>query len=429
MKEFGLVLRNATIIIGSRIEQRNIGIRKGIIEEISQERLMSLYSIDCKGKFLLPGLIDCHVHFRVPGMEQKEDWQTGSSAALAGGVTTVFDMPNTNPALTTIELLEQKKAIVEQDSKCNFAFHFGAANNNLAELEKLEKRMGIVSIKVFLGSSTGDLLVTDENTLKKIFAVAKAKDLPVCVHAEDEATIQKNIAEAKSKGWNSAEYHAQIRSNEAEAIAIERALRLQEEIGNRLHICHVSTAQGIELIEKTKQKTREVTCEVAPHHLFLTEHETKILGNFGKVNPPLRSEEDRDALWKAINKGVVDCIATDHAPHTVEEKLQDYWNAPAGLPGVETMLPLLLNACASEKISLQQIQKLCSENPAKLFGLPNVGAIRRGCRADLVLVSLEGETTIKNDCLKSKCKWSPFNERVLKGKIEKVFLAGKEVEL
>jgi len=427
MKEFGLVLRNATILVGNRVEERNIGISKGVIEEISSARLVSLYSIDCKGKFLIPGLIDCHVHFRVPGMEQKEDWVSGSEAALSGGITTVIDMPNTNPALTTIELLNQKKAIAEQDSKCNFAFHFGAANSNIAELEKLEKAMGIVSIKVFMGSSTGDLLVTDESILRNIFAVAKKKDLPVCVHAEDEETIRKNAAEARAKGWNSAEQHAQIRSSEAEAIAIEKALRLQGEIGNRLHVCHVSTKAGIELVTQAKQHSALVSCEVTPHHLFMTEYDAKVLGNFAKVNPPLRSEEDRAALWNAINHGVVDCIATDHAPHTVEEKQQDYWNAPAGLPGVETMLPLLLNAAAGEKISLQQIQKLCCENPAKIFGLPNCGTIRKGNRADLVLLDLNGETTIKNDSIKSKCGWSPFNGWTLKGKIENVFLAGKKV--
>lgn len=428
MKDFGLVLRNATILVGNRFEERNIGISNGIIQEISTERLASINSIDCNAFFLLPGLVDCHVHFRVPGMEQKEDWPHGSLAALAGGVTTVIDMPNTNPALTTTELLKQKKAIVERDSKCNFAFHFGAANNNLAELEKIEKSMGVVSIKVFLGASTGNLLITDEEILKKIFAIAKQKDLPVCVHAEDETTIQKNIVEAKAKAWNSVEYHSRIRSSEAEAIAIEKALRLEEEIGNRLHVCHVSTKTGIELVEKAKQHSSLVSCEVAPHHLFLTEYDAKVLGNFAKVNPPLRSEEDRAALWNAIQKGVVDCVASDHAPHTVEEKQQDYWSAPAGLPGTETMLPLLLNAAASDKISLQQIQKLCCENPAKIFGLPKIGAIKKGYRADLMLFSLNKETIIKNDSIKSKCGWSPFNEWKLKGKIEKVFFGGKTIE-
>ncbi|MDD5148790.1 MAG: dihydroorotase family protein [Candidatus ainarchaeum sp.] len=425
-KEFDLVLKNCLAVQKGQAFKRNIGIKAGKIEKISLdiEKLNSVKVIDCKGSFLIPGLIDSHVHFRFPGMAHKEDWKSATRAAIAGGVTTVLDMPNTIPPLTSRHLLQEKTAGVKADALCNFGFHFGATTDNESEL----KRLGWVpSIKVFMGSSTGSLLVKEEKNLERIFKIANKKDFLVTVHAEDEDIIQENLKRAKWDGKNNAKFHNEIRSPAAERVAVEKALRLQKKIGNKIHFLHVSTEDGLGLIADAKKERQGVSCEVTPHHLFLSEEDIGKLGNFGKMNPPLRSRQDQNALWKGIGKGIVDCIGTDHAPHTLEEKQKPYFDAPSGVPGVETMLPLLLDSVAKDRLSIAKLTELCCENPARIFGLKGKGAVREGFDADLALVCLEGTTVIKNENLQTKCRWSPFNEARLQGKIEKVFIAGKGV--
>ncbi|MBN1941019.1 MAG: dihydroorotase family protein, partial [Candidatus Diapherotrites archaeon] len=403
---FDLVLKNALICQKGHFLKRNIGIRNTEIAEVSESEMLGSHTIDCKQNFLIPGLIDSHVHFRYPGMAHKEDWGHATKAALAGGVTTVLDMPNTIPALTNRELLQEKKGIVKKEARCNFGFHFGATTDNSGELRRVE---GIASIKVFMGSSTGSLLINDDSKLEEIFRIAKEREIIVTVHAEDENTIRASIERAKREGKDSAKAHNDARPPIAERIAVEKALELQKKIGNSIHFLHVSTEDAIELIAEAKKQRQGISCEVTPHHLFLCEDDLEKLGNFGKMNPPLRSAQDRKALWKAIGNNVVDTIGTDHAPHLQEEKKVAYWDAPSGVPGIETMLPLLLNAAAEERITLTKIIELCSTNPARIFKIPNKGQVREGFDADLALVSLEGGTTIKNEDLKTKCKWSPFN--------------------
>ena len=415
------VLENALVFIGGKLLPKSVLVRNGKIAAIEQTA-QAQKRIDCKGKILLPGLIDAHVHFRVPGGEHKEDWNTGSSAAVAGGVSTVIDMPNNNPSCTTREALEQKNKIAQVDSKCNFAFHFGASNDNMEELQAVQ---GIASFKVFLGASTGNLLVTDENILRKIFSIAKQRGIIVTVHAEDEDIIRQNTAMAKEKGWNHARYHSKIRTCEAEAKAIEKALRLQAEIGNRLHVLHVSSAAGLELIKEAKETREGITCETAPHYLFLNEEATEKLGNFAKMNPSLKGKEDVKALWKGIRQGVIDLVATDHAPHTKEEKEKPYWDAPSGIPGIETMLPLLLDTVNKEKIELRSVVELCCTNPAKLYGFESKGEIKTGNDADLTLIDLQKQQTIKNGCLFTKCNWSPFATWGLRGMPVQTIVAGK----
>jgi dihydroorotase len=415
------VLENALVFIGGKLLPKSVLVKQGKIAAIEQTA-HAPKRIDCKGKILLPGLIDAHVHFRVPGAEHKEDWKTGSSAAVAGGVTTVIDMPNNNPSCTTREVLEQKNNIAQADSKCNFTFHFGASNDNMQELQAVE---GIASFKVFLGASTGNLLVTDENILRKIFSIAKQRGIIVTVHAEDEEIIKENTVIAKENGWNHARYHSKIRTCEAEAKAIEKALHLQAEIGNRLHVLHVSSAQGLELIKEAKETREGITCETAPHYLFLNEEATEKLGNFAKMNPSLKGKEDVKTLWKGIRQGVIDLIATDHAPHTIEEKEKSYWEAPSGIPGIETMLPLLLDAVNKEKIELKKVVELCCINPAKLYGFESRGEIKVGKDADLALINLQKKQAIKNGRLKTKCNWSPFSTWELQGCVERVFVSGK----
>jgi dihydroorotase len=421
-----LLLDNCLVLISNKLLPRQLLIEGGKITQIVElnASLPSLKRIDCKGKILMPGLIDAHVHFRCPGAEHKEDWQSGSKAAVAGGVTTVIDMPNNNPSCTTQERLDEKKRIAKKDSICNYAFHFGASNDNLENLKNID---GAAAFKVFLGSSTGNLLVTDGEKLAKIFKVAKLRDAVVLVHAEAEDVIKKNTEIAKSENWNHAKYHSKIRTNEAESKAISRALKIQEGIGNKLHICHISTKEGLELVRQAKKEGRPITCEVTPHHLFMDESVTETLGNFAKMNPSLKSKEDVEALWVGINDRTIDLVATDHAPHTRAEKEKPYWEAPSGVPGIETMLPLLLNAVNKEMLSLQRVAELCCSNPVKLYELEGRGKIKVGMDADLVLIDLEKETVVKNGSLQTKCNWSPFATWKLKGAVEKVFVSGKEV--
>lgn len=338
--------------------------------------------VDGTGKYLLPGAIDAHVHFRDPGSPEKEDWASGSAAALAGGVTTVLDMPNTNPATITVEALEAKRAVAAAKSLVRFGLFFGATRDNLEEMRRAEN---ICGIKIYMGSSTGNLLLDDPAVWKEVFKIAKEKNVPVVVHAETESMIQ-----------------AGKRDCECARVATEAAIALREKVGNRLHIAHVSCKQELELIRA--HKCPELTCEVTPHHLLFTEADRK--DAFLKMNPPLRSQADQDALWEGLRDGTIDCIATDHAPHTNEEKQKSMEEAPAGVPGVEFMLPLMLNAVNQGKLSLEQVVALTSENPARIFGIESVG---------WVLVNMDLGKVIGQGDIRSKCGWSPYESRNIKG--------------
>ena len=423
VKTFQLVLKNVLPIRKGQFFKRNIGISHGKILRVSEEEMHGEKVIDCGQQMLLPGLIDSHVHFRYPGQTQKEDWAHATRAALAGGVTTVLDMPNTMPPTTNRQLLEEKHAHAKQEALCNFGLHFGATADNSGELKRLQ---GAASIKVFMGSSTGSLLIKDLKVLERIFSIAKTKGMVVTVHAEDEEIVQLNSNKIKQENKNNAKHHNEARPPIAERRAVENALELQKKIGNKIHFLHISTEEALTLIGEAKKQRQGISCEVTPHHLFLREEDTEALGNFGKMNPPLRSKTDQKALWQGISSGIVDCIGTDHAPHTIEEKEKEYFDAPSGVPGIETMLPLLLDAVANERLSMANLAELCSANPARIFSIPEKGIIQEGFDADLVLVNLTGETTIINELLETKCKWSPFNKWKLKGKIERVFISGKE---
>ena len=374
--------------------------------------------LDCTGKWVLPGLIDCHVHFRVPGAEHKEDWKTGSIAAAHGGITTVMDMPNTNPPTTTIGALEQKTAIAQRDSVVRFALHFGASNGNISEAESAK---GIRSIKMYMGSSTGNLLVESEAEWKKWFGLCARRNLVMVVHAEHEPRIKAN---SERFPRDSAKMHNKIRDSEVEETAVRNAIRIAMETGSRLHVAHLSSELGLEAVREAKEESGRITCEVCPHHLFLSENDIERLGNFGKMNPPLRSKEDAKALWKGLNDGTIDCISTDHAPHTIEEKNQAYGKAPSGVPGVETMLPLLLDAVSEERIGLETIVRCCCENPARIFGFNDRARLEEGFLGDAVIVDPEEEWAIKGSELLSKCGWTPFEGISVKGRVEKTIVGG-----
>jgi len=417
-----LQILNGKIFFNGKLIQKNLFLEEGKISEITSKKMPAEETINAKGKIILPGAIDCHVHFREPGMTHKGDWSSESRAAACGGITTVIEMPNTIPATSTVEALKEKKEIAGKKSYCNYGIHFGAEKENLSEIEKAK---GIASIKVFMGASTGNLLIEDAETLEKVFMAAKKLNRIVTLHAEEEQIIRENTEKAKRNGWNSVKYHNKIRSSEAEVKAIKKALELQERIGNKMHFCHVSTAQGMKLIDKAKKQSKKISCEVAPHHLFLHEGKLKELKNYGKMNPPLREKKDCAALWKALDAGTVDLIATDHAPHTREEKEKDYWSAPSGVTGVETMLPLMLNAVNEKKISLQRMMELTAQNPCKVYGIKSKGFIAKGFDADLIVVDLKKEQKIKGEELKCKCGWSPFEGIKLKACVEKTIIGGE----
>ncbi len=416
-----LLIKNARILENNRLVKKNVFCEKGkitqILEPSSKEKMQASKVFDAKQKILLPAGIDVHVHFREPGMEKKATWKTESKAALAGGIGTVLDMPNTLPPTFTVELLEQKKLIAEKNSLVNFGFHFGAENLN--EIKKAKTN----SIKIFMGKSTGNIF-SEEKKIEEVFLAAKEMNLVCVLHAEDEKIIEENLRKAKERKQNNVRFHNLIRSEKAELTAIKNALKLQEKTGNKIHFAHVSSAKGMKEILKAKKKSGNISCEVSPHHLFLNELDLKKLGNFGKMNPPLRTKKDNEFLLNALKKGLIDVVATDHAPHTKKEKLKDYFNAPSGVTGVQTVLALLLNEFGEKGIPL--IQKVLCENPAKIFGIKNKGKIIEGFDADFTLIDFT-ENTIKDKNMFYKCKWTPFNGKIVKGKVHATILRGNVV--
>ncbi len=417
-----LLIKNCKVVVGNDFLDRNIlidsdsGKISGIA--VAAELKDADEVIDAKGNFALPGAIDAHVHCREPGLTRKEDFLTASKAAAAGGVTTMVDMPNNKPATTTIALLEEKRELAAGKCIVNYGFNIGATADNLDEIRKAKN---IAAVKVYMGSSTGNLLVTDEKVLNEIFAAGKI----VAVHAENEEMIKNNNELFRNSGSNNAaELHLKIRNNIAAAKEVERAIRIAKQRGTKLHICHASTNEEMNIIAAAKKSYSRLSCEVTPHHLFLTAETARELGNYAKVNPPLRTREDAAALWNAIASGVVNMVATDHAPHTRGEKEQGYWDAPSGMPGLQTMVPLLLDSVNKGRLTLQQMVKLTSENPAAVFGIKGKGKVAAGNDADLTIVDMHKEKTIKNGDMLTKCGWTPFDGWKVKGAVAATIVNG-----
>ena len=367
-----LLIKNGKIYQNGTLARKNIFIKKDKIVKITSRELKSDKVIDAKNKIIIPGLIDGHVHFREPGLTHKEDFLTGSMAAAAGGITTILDMPNTIPPTTNLQRLEEKRKLARK-SIVNYGFHFGSANDNIAEIEKVK---GVASVKIYMDHTTGDLKLDDHNALKKIFSSNKT----ITVHGENENIL--------------------------------KALEFIQHGGSHVHFCHVSSKEELHYAKGKKIKN-PVSVEVCPHHLFLTAKDLNELGNLGEMKPGLKTKDDQKALWEGIHNGKVNTIATDHAPHTKEEKMQA--NYPYGVPGCETMLPLLLDSVNNQKITLKKIIELCCENPAKIFKIKNKGFIKEGFDADLAIIDLNLEKKVNNDELFTKCKWSPFDGWKLKG--------------
>jgi len=369
-----IIIKNCKILVNGKEFVKQIVVNDGKISKITSMDYNIITEketkvIDAQGMYAIPGVIDPHVHFREPGMEHKEDFFTGGKAAVKGGVTTIIDMPNTIPPTIDVEALDNKRELAK---KCvaNYGFHFGASVDD--NVEEIKKVTNVASTKVFMNVSTGKMLVENNMLLEKIFEASKL----VSVHAEGEM--------------------------------VAKAIGINKKVGHGLYLCHISQKSEVDEIRKAKEdKEHPVYMEVTPHHLFLTEKDTD---KYVTMKPGLKSQEDQDELWKAIADGVVDTIGTDHAPHTKEEKDE---KETYGVPGVETELPLLLNAVNEGRISLQKVVELCCEGPARVFGIKNKGKLLEGYDADIVLIDINKEDTVKEVC--SKCKWSPFDGKKLKG--------------
>ena len=372
-----------------------------------------------EGLLLMPGVIDPHVHFREPGADHKETIETGSMAAASGGVTSFFDMPNTNPSTTTVQALEYKKNRAAQTSLVNYNFFIGATPTNLDELILARNVPGI---KLYIGSTTGNLLVDQSEHLEEIF---KKSNKLIAVHAEDNGLIEAQKRRYKNS-VNPAD-HANIRPPEAALKATQLAYELSKKYNRRLHICHMSTEEEVLFLTKMKPYA-PVTCEVTPQHLLLIAPGCyDKLGTFAQMNPPLREVRHSEALFKALKSGLIDCVATDHAPHTIQEKQQPFWQAPSGIPGVETSLSLMLTLVNQGKLTLQQVlSKLC-EGPTKVFGIAKKGKLAIGYDADFVLVDLKGKKTISAHAIHSKCGWSAFEDWEVQGVPIATFVRGQMV--
>ncbi len=441
-----ILLHGGTLLSDGIESKDDVLTENGNILEIDRYIEDSDETIDVTGKILTPGFIDCHVHFREPGLEHKATMKTEAEAAVAGGVTTVCEMPNTIPPTNTAAALADKIRRADELSvtgyqlsgQLDMRFFFGITEDvHLATLLELldsaseeakRLRSRIAGVKIYLDHSTGDQKIADA-LLDDVFSACAAHDLTLVAHCEDPET---NAQAAAQNTRTNIAAHSLIRPAQSEVIAIERAIELAQDHDTRLHIAHLSTEGGIAAVRDAKLEGINVTCEVAPHHLFLTTDDYERLGTLGKMNPPLRSQKHRFALWAGIMDGIVDCISTDHAPHTLEEKQAgEPLKAPSGVPGVETMIPLLLSVAAKHwpnpaeqnaacpKLDMKDIVRLCFENPNRIFKLGKQ-SIAKGNIADIVIIDPETEWTIDAKKLHSLCGWSPFDGWTVKGKVERV---------
>ncbi|OXA82498.1 dihydroorotase [Flavobacterium aquidurense] len=424
-----ILIKNAKIVNEGSIFEGDVLIENDLIVEISDS--ISLKTSDCKvidaeGSYLIPGAIDDQVHFREPGLTHKGDIESESRAAVAGGITSFIEQPNTVPNAVTQEILEDKYEIAAEKSFANYSFMMGATNDNLEEVLKTNPK-NVAGIKIFLGSSTGNMLVDKEETLEKIFS---STPMLIAVHCEDETTIQNNLAAFKEQYGEDIPVtaHHLIRSAEACYISSSKAVALAKKTGARLHIFHLSTAKEMELFtNKIPLEDKKITAEVCVHHLWFTDEDYKTKGNFIKWNPAVKTAEDRAELWKALNDGRIDVIATDHAPHTKEEKMQSYLKAPSGGPLVQHAVVAMFEAHHQGKISVEKIVEKMCHNPAKIFKIEKRGFIKEGYFADLVIVNPSLPWSVKPENILYKCGWSPFENFTFKSRITHTFVNGEMV--
>lgn len=424
-----LLIKRAKVVNEGSIRECDVSVEGDTIVEVAENispKSNDVEILEAEGHHLLPGMIDDQVHFRQPGMTHKEDIYHGSRAAIAGGITSFMEMPNTKPHATTHEKLQQKYDVAASDAFANYSFMFGGTNDNIEEVKKIDPK-SIPALKLFLGASTGDMLVDDEEALEQLF---KHSPVIICTHCEDETTVQHNLAEHKEKFGDDIpiDKHPVIRSEEACYLSSSNAVKLAKKTGARLHVFHISTAKELKLFDhKKKLEDKKITAEVCIHHLWFNDEDYETKGTRIKWNPAVKTAKDQKALLKGLKQNKLDVFATDHAPHTAEEKDNVYTKAPSGGPLVQHALPALLEFYHKDKLSLEKIVEKACHNPAKLFQVEKRGFIKEGYKADLVLVDLNAPWTVQKDNILYKCGWSPFEGKTFKSRIAYTILNGKVV--
>lgn len=424
-----ILIKNAKIVNEGVIVEGDVLIEGEFIKEIAPS--ISHKSSDCKvidaeGNYLIPGAIDDQVHFREPGLTHKGNIATESRAAVAGGITSFIEQPNTVPNAVTQELLEQKYEIASQTSYANYSFMMGGTNNNLEEILKTNPR-NVAGLKLFLGSSTGDMLVDSSAALESIFSNTK---LLIAVHSEDESTVKNNLEHYKTIYGDDipVNFHPLIRSVDACYICTDKIIKLAKKTGARLHVFHLSTAKELDLFtNKIPLEEKQITAEVCIHHLWFSDEDYATKGNFIKWNPAVKSATDRDALWKALLNDTIDVIATDHAPHTLAEKQQVYTKAPSGGPLVQHAVVAMFEAFHQGKISIEKIVEKMAHNPAKIFKIENRGFIKEGYYADLTMVDINKPWSVNKENILYHCGWSPFEGTNFNSRITHTFVNGQLV--
>lgn len=413
-----------TLLTNAQIRgvQQNLLIEDNRITYIGKNIQSCDQEIDLSGKIILPGVIDPHTHIRDLKQSAKEDWTSASNAAIRGGTTTVFDMPNTNPPTINLEYLNMKRERAKA-AKINYMFNIAATSENLKELIEIldSKPEDIAALKMFLAGSNSDEFVDDDVVLNRIFEIAYTYDFPLMVHTELQGCIDIHAAEIENPDVRD---HNFIRNSLCSVNGTELLIKYAKKHGTKLYLAHTSTGEEMDMVKENKEKCN-LFCETTPHHLLINEDVLETAGNFGKVNPPLRTQKDNDRIMKAINEGTVDTIGTDHAPHQLSEKLKPYAQAPSGFPGLEVSLPLLLNEVNKGSFSLEKLVDITSFNSSEIFKLKERGKLEEGFFADLTVVDMEKEWTIESDKFLTKAKYSPYEGMQGKGDIEMTFVNGQ----
>ena len=412
-----LIIKNGSCFIDDNLKQQDIGIENSKIVKIGKLKEDAVETYDAKNLLVLPGCIDTQTHFREPGSTDTEDLHSGSRAAIVGGITAVFEMPNTNPPTSNKKEFQRKLDLAKNRMYCNYAFYFGATADNADDLADLKNLEGCCGIKLFAGSSTGNLLVAKETDIEKVF---KNSSKVVAVHSEDEEILNINKKLIKTGDVHS---HPIWRSVECAMSSTRRIVRIAEKYNKKAHVLHITTKEEIDFLSQHKGN---ITFEITPQHLTIYAPDCyNKLGTYAQMNPPIRDKSHYDRLWYAVKNNLNDTIGSDHAPHLKINKDKKYPNSPSGMPGVQTLMPVMLNHINDGKLSLNQLIKLVCENPVKIFGIQNKGFIKEGYDADFTIVDMNKKIIIKNENIESKCRWSPFNEVEFKGTPVATIIAGK----
>ena len=404
---FSLIIKNGSCYINNKLVKTDIGLSGNKIKKIGKIELNSSRVFDATDKIVLPGIIDTQTHFREPGSTDVEDLESGSRAAVLGGVTSLFEMPNTNPPTSNLEEFNKKLKLAKNRMHSNYAFYFGATPENTDQLSKLKDVEGCCGVKLFAGSSTGKLLVDKEADIEKVIS---SSDRIVSIHSEDEEILKLRKKFIQKGDVHS---HPKWRNAECAMSSTRKVVKIAERYNKKIHVLHVTTKEEVDFLAMHK---KNVTFEITPQHLTLYAPDCyDKLGTYAQMNPPLRTKEHYDRLWVAIKNNIVDVLGSDHAPHSKENKDKEYPNTPSGMPGVQTIFPVMLDHVNNGKLTLEQLVKLMCENPCRIFGIKNKGYIKEGYDADFTIADMNKEVVIKNEMVASKCGWTPFNNHKVKG--------------